>query len=151
MKSTAKKTIKKTAKKTTAVKKTIKKKKDITEIVVDFKSACKVLKRKPLLPDVSKLPEKQQKSVIAYIVLITIIEAMNEGWVADFTDSNQDKYFAYFFVKKEGAGFGFSDTSYRYAGTGTGTSTASRLCLNTSTKALLMAVRFKQYYIDYLL
>lgn len=149
MKSTSKKTSKKTAKKTTAVKKIIKNKKDITEIVVDFESACKVLKRKPLLPDVSMLPEKQQKSVIAYIVLITIIEAMNEGWVADFTDSNQYKYYAYFYVKKEGAGFGFSLTGCFY--TTTYARTASRLCLNTSTKALLMAERFKQYYIDYLL
>jgi hypothetical protein len=43
--------------------------------------------------DINLIPsEKHAKSVLAYCQLLTIVEALNEGWKADWEDSNQQKY-----------------------------------------------------------
>ncbi len=124
--------------------------KDITEIVVDYKSACKVLKRKPVLPDLSIFPKKHQKATIAFIILTTIIEAWNEGWIPDFTNSNEYKYFVWNYVKKDKShvsGFGFSSTAYDYANAATGV--GSRLCFKSSDLAIKAAKKFEELYKDY--
>jgi hypothetical protein len=138
----------KAVKKATPVKKQTTK--DITETVVDYKTACKHLKRKAVLPDFSMLPLKHQKSVIAYIILITIYEAWNEGWEPDFTNGQWDKYYVWIGVKKDPkhpSGFGLSsayyDNAYSVAVVG------SRLYLKNSTLALRVGEKFPELLKDF--
>jgi hypothetical protein len=80
-----------------------------------FAEACKVLKRDPKkLPVVTGLPTKHRKSIVAYFKLVTIAEALNEGWTPDWSNHNEYKYWPYFKVNadaknKAGAGLSFSD------------------------------------------
>ncbi len=124
--------------------------KDITEIVVDYQTACKHLKRKAVLPDVSMLPEKHQKAIIAFIILITIIEAWNEGWEPDFTNGLWDKYYVWLDVKKDDkhpSGFGLSTTDCDNSGTHT--AVGSRLYLKSSRLALRVGEKFPELLKDY--
>lgn len=122
-------------------------------MVTTFSQACKATGHDPKkLPDVSMLPKKHQKSIIAFFKLIIVIEALNEGWTPDWNDSSQWKYYAWFRVKaseKKPSGVGFSYSDYGYSFTGTFVS--SRLCLKSASLALHAGKHFEQLYIDYLL
>lgn len=104
------------------------------------------------LPRVSSLPEKHQKAIIAHYILIIVTEALNDGWVPDWNNQNQYKYFPWFEVKaskSKPAGFGFSLTFYGRSGTDT--SLGSRLCFKSSELALYAAEQFKDLYEEYFL
>lgn len=93
-------------------------------------SKLTVMDRVKLLPDVAKelnidfdaihagimqlpMPEKDKLNMIADYNWEKIIEALNEGWLADYADYNQDKYWPYAVAKKDESdpsGFGFSYT-----------------------------------------
>jgi len=45
---------------------------------------------------------KQQKSTNAFVKLQYIIKALNEGWIPDFTNSGQYKYYPWFEKKAHG-------------------------------------------------
>lgn len=63
---------------------------------------CKITKRDPKkLPDVSMYDKKHQKHAIADFKLTLIIEYCNEGWIPDYTNYNEYKYFPYFEVKAD--------------------------------------------------
>ena len=117
-----------------------------------FNDACKALKLKPTLPDVSALPKKHQKALLAHYQLIIIAEALNEGWQPDWNNHSEYKYYPWFEVKanaKNPSGFGFSDTRYVYWRTST--SVDSRLCFKSSELALYAGKQFKELYKDYFL
>lgn len=95
-----------------------------------FEKACKALKLDPKksLPQVSGLPEKHQKSVLAFSMLTTIIEYVNGTWKADYNRGNS-KHWTWHWVKadaKRPGGFGFSGADTYYAATYT--NLGSRLC-----------------------
>lgn len=81
----------------------------------------------------------------AYILLKMICKIFNEGWMPDWNNSNQYKYWPYF---KMGAGFGFSHTDYYYAYTNA--HTASRLCLKDEKTAIHVGKLFIKVYENYL-
>ncbi len=83
----------------------------------------------------------------AYVLLKMICKIFNEGWIADWNNSNQYKYYPYF---KMGAGFGFSSTYFFYANTLTFTVTASRLCLKDEKTAIHVGKLFVKVYETYL-
>jgi len=113
-----------------------------------FEDACKKLGIDPSkLPDVSGLLEEFAKPIIAHYKLIIIYKAINNGWVPDWNNSDQHKYYPWFWVLS--SGFGFSDSDFRYGRTAT--CVGSRLCTNTSEKAKYMASQFEAEYRDYLL
>ena len=125
--------------------------KDITEIVTDYPSACKVLGIKPKLPDLSMLPAKHRKHFFADIILTTIIEAWNQGWVADLTNPDQKKYFVFYCTKKDAkhpSGLGFSVKYYYY--TITAPFVGVRHFFKNSTLALKATEILGKYYQDYL-
>ena len=72
--------------------------KDIKGMVRSFADACDVLDISKTLPDFSGLPKPKQKIYLSLYKLEIIIEALNEGWKPDFNDSNQNKYYNYFYV-----------------------------------------------------
>ena len=111
--------------------------------IKSFEDACEVLEINP--NDVfSKIDTKDE---IAYKKLKIIIKAINNGWTPDWANSNQYKYYTWFYVLSSGSGF--SDT---FCGcTNAATHVGSRLCVDSKDKALYIAEQFKDLYEDYLL
>lgn len=118
-----------------------------------YEAACKALKHNPNdLPVVSMLPEKHQKSIIAYAKLIIAAQAFRKGWEPNWNDDNQVKYFPWFEVKADdkntgGTGFSVVICDYWYTGADVG----SRLCFPTSKMAIEFGETFQELYKDYLL
>jgi len=117
-----------------------------------FEDACKVLNIGTELPQVSTLPEKHQKAIVAFYMLTTVIEAVNEGWAPDWSDTDQSKYFAYFGIEADkdtpgGSGFSGSDCSYNFNCSFVG----SRLCLKDRDRVNYVRKQFEKLYKDYFL
>lgn len=118
-----------------------------------FAEACKKLKVKTTtLPDVSMLPEKHQKAIVAFYKLTLIAEVLNEGWQPDWSNNNEYKYQPYFGVKatkKNKGGTGFSGVGYVVWDSVT--SVGSRLCFKNSELAIYAGEQFSSIYKDFLL
>ena len=113
-----------------------------------FEDACAKEGIDPtVLPDLSMIPEEFRKPLLAVYRLMIICKAINNKWVPDWANSSQYKYFPWYWVLS--SGFGFSHSHYGYAGTATAVS--SRLCTDTSEKAMYIANQFEQEYKDYFL
>lgn len=113
-----------------------------------FIQACKELGINPNnLPIVDSLPEKDQKSIIAYYKLTIIIRALNEGWEADFSDHNQRKYWNYLWVDAAGFVCAYTNATASYAAAYIG----SRLCFKDYATAQFAIENFKPLYEEYLL
>ena len=121
---------------------------DITEKIKSYEDACKELGINPKnLPIVDALPEKDQKSIIAYYKLIIITRALNEEWEADFSDHYQDKYWNYLWT--DDAGFIYTRTIY--AATCAAAYVGSRLCFKNRELAEYAITQFRSLYKKYLL
>ena len=138
--------------------------KDVNEVITDFESARKALGGKPNadftvskkilsgnvvhLNDVARLVTdinpKHIKALIALNELFTIAQAWNkeDGFVPDFSDWHQDKWFPWFKYDKDAAGFVYATThdapTYATAYIG------SRLCFKSSARA----AQFGKQFID---
>lgn len=138
--------------------------KEVNEVITDFDSARKVLGGKPNadftvskkilsgnvvhLEDVARLVTDINpmhiEALIALNELFTIAEAWNkaDGFVPDFSDWEQDKWFPWFVYDKDAAGFVFAIASNApsdaYANFG------SRLCFKSSARA----AQFGKQFID---
>ena len=138
--------------------------KDVNEVITDFESARKALGGKPNadftvskkilsgnvvhLNDVARLVTdiipKHIKALIALNELFTIAQAWNkeDGFVPDFSDWQQNKWFPWFKYDKYAAGFVFAHTanspSDAHAHFG------SRLCFKSSARA----AQFGKQFID---
>jgi hypothetical protein len=85
----------------------------ITDRVRSYEDACLVEDFFPLTKNqFSFLPEKDQDSALAHHQITIIARALNEGWVPDWSDSNQYKYYPWFVWG--GSGLGFSFRAYAY-------------------------------------
>ena len=139
---------------------------DINEVITDFESARKALGGKPnadftvakmilsgnvvQLEDVARLVTdinpKHIEALIALNKLFTIAQALNkeDGFVPDFSDWNQDKWFPWFVYNKDAAGFVFASASrtpshaYAYIG--------SLLCFKSSARAAQFGKQFADLY-----
>ena len=114
-----------------------------------FEAACEKLGVAPVLPDVSKLEQKDQRHTQVSHMLKKCIEAKNDGWQHK---RGEWGYFPVFEVVKDerqASGFGLSDSlcgyeaSYSVVG--------SRLTFQTEEKAEEAAVEFAPLYTEYLL
>jgi hypothetical protein len=128
----------------TKTKKTTKKAFDFRTIKT-FEDACKKLGLDPL--SLPALTGEFLKPIIAAYKLMVIYKAVNDGWVPDWGNDNQNKYYPWFWVLSSGFGFSASDFHFGYARTDVG----SRLCTNTSEKARYMAEQFENEYREYFL
>jgi hypothetical protein len=99
------------------------------------------------LPDVSMLPEEFRKPIINAYKLLIIFKAINNGWRPDWSKPSQWKYYPWYRVLS--SGFGFSDSICYYADTHT--TVGSRLCTDTSEKAMYIAEKFQAEYQEYFL
>lgn len=140
--------------------------KDVNEVITDFESARKALGIKPnadfyvvkrkhsekvaLLGNVARLVTdinpKHIEALIALNKLFTIAQAWNkeDGFVPDFSDWNQDKWFPWFKYDKDAAGFVYAYTN----GTPTvaNANISSRLCFKTPERAEQFGKQFAELY-----
>ena len=122
----------------------------ITDRVKTFQDACAELGLKPsdnLIGYVDVASSKDLFSIEAYARLIIIIRALNEGWVPDWTDSNQTKYYPWFDMRAAPSGSGLSFNVYVNAYTDSGV--GSRLCLKSAELAKYVATQFNNEFKDF--
>lgn len=125
--------------------------KKITDRVKTFEDACEVLgldhsKHKITVP-AGILPD-DLIAIIAFMELTIIARALNEGWIPDWNNYNQPKWYPYFSMSP-GFGFGFSRASYD--STFTNTDTCSRLCFKTRKLAEYAGETFLDLYREYMI
>lgn len=77
--------------------------------------------------------------------MMIIAAALNEGWVPDFSNSNQYKYYPWFGYK---AGFGFSHSAC--VGSHSITLLGSRLCFKSKDLAEYAGKQFQDIYNEFL-
>jgi hypothetical protein len=101
-------------------------KESIKNMVQSYEDACKVLGIQPITDFGDSTPDE-----VAYKKLKTVINALNEGWEADYNDGNQRKWIPWFYVSPSGFAFGDAYCGYSspYAGG------AARLCLKSEELA----------------
>ena len=140
--------------------------KEVNEVITDFESARKALGGKPnadftvskkilsgnvvQLNDVARLVTDINpmhiEALIALNELFTIAQAWNkeDGFVPDFSDWNQDKWFPWFKYDKDAAGFVYAYTN----GTPTvaNANVGSRLCFKTPERAEQFGKQFAELY-----
>lgn len=113
-----------------------------------FEDACKANRITTMLPDLSLLMDEDlKKPIVAAYKLMVIYKAINNGWVPDWSDDDQYKWFPWFGVLSSGSGFSDSISYYYYTNTYVG----SRLCTDSSEKARYIAEQFEAEYVDYFL
>lgn len=130
--------------------------KDVNETVTDFNSARKALGLKPNVAYIPKsgdvkrlvidINPKHIEALIAINKLFTIAEAWNkeDGFVPDFSDWEQDKWFPWFVYDKDAAVFVFSATNYAPAHALA--LIGSRLCFKSSARAAQFGKQFADLY-----
>lgn len=140
--------------------------KDVNEVITSFDSSRKALDIKPNvnfyvvkrkysekvanLEDVARLVTdinpKHIKALIALNELFTIAEAWNkeDGFVPDFSNRNQWKYFPWFTYNNDAAGFVCESTAY--TATDASAYIGSRLCFKTSKRAEQFGKQFEDLY-----
>lgn len=122
--------------------------------IKSFQDACKALGITEALPDVSLLPAKHQKAIVANYQLSIIAEAVNRGedgksWHPDWNNYNEYKYYPWFDMETYGdapAGSGFAFYDYDYDNTYSGV--GSRLCFRSGEVAEYVGKQFLSIYRD---
>ena len=140
--------------------------KEVNEVITDFESARKALGGKPntdftvskkilsgnvvQLNDVARLVTDINpmhiEALIALNELFTIAQAWNkeDGFVPDFSDWNQDKWFPWFKYDMDAAGFVSAYASNAPAGATA--CVGSRLCFKSSARAAQFGKQFAHIY-----
>ena len=85
-----------------------------------------------------------RKHFIALYKMEVITEALNEGWKADWDNSDENKYYPYFTMSPSSFAFGGSHYVCAYAAAGSG----SRLCYKTRELAEYSAKQFIDIWKD---
>ena len=117
--------------------------------IKSFEDACKKEGIDPTaLPDISMIPEEFRKAIISCYKLFIIFKAINNGWIPDWNNYDQYKYYPWFKILSSGSGFVFSYSYYGYHFTFT--CVGSRLCFKTKELAQYAGTQFIEIYRDYL-
>lgn len=122
--------------------------KDITEEVKSYEDACRVLGYNVNEDSVLRR-DGFRPHEIARRKLEIITEALNEGWVPDWNNTNEYKYYPWFYIKPHGgadktAGLACADTFN--AASATTAFFGSRLCYKTRNLAAYAGKQFKELY-----
>lgn len=118
---------------------------------MDFTVAQKVVSRNAVrLEDVTRLVQSLNPSHIEALIalneLFTIAQAWNkaDGFVPDFSDWSQYKWYPWFKYDKDAAGFVFAATGYTPSHAHA--TFGSRLCFKSSTRAAQFGKQFTHLY-----
>lgn len=117
---------------------------DVVDRLKDYESACKVLNRQPLsINDFSFLGKEQARRQFARHKIVTGIEAINDGWIADFENEYQYKYYNWLYNRKNGFSFDCG-SSFDFCSAG------SDLYIESREKAEFIQKIFKDDYIVFM-
>ncbi|MDI5894377.1 hypothetical protein [Flavobacterium algoritolerans] len=84
---------------------------------------------------------------VAYKMIKEIVKAFNEGWVPDWTNSNEGKYYPWFKMgSPSGGSVSYGDCDRWY----TGSCVGSRLCFKSADLAKHAGQLFESIYKDFL-
>lgn len=110
--------------------------------ITSFEIACEKMGISTNLPDVSSWPASLRRSMIALYKLTVIRDAIVGAWKADWDNSNQKKWFCWFWMNK--AGFRLYGVYYGYDVTAT--TSGARLCYETEEQARFAGTTFLSLY-----
>jgi len=113
--------------------------------IKSFENACKKENVDPeKLPDVSMIPEIDRKALISTYKLFVIFRAINNGWIANFKNWDQVKYYPWLSVQSSSSRFDYAHSDFDF--TITHSPVGLRLCTNSSEKAIYIAKTFSEEY-----
>lgn len=121
---------------------------EITDRVKTYEDACKVLGVEPINEQNAKA-QGFRSDEIARRKLETIAAALNEGWKPDWNNTDQYKYYPYFYIQENAKGKGSAGLSYAYTDSAATNATAyfgSRLCFYASRLARYASNQFTDLY-----
>lgn len=120
---------------------------EITDRVKTYEDACKVLGVEPINEQNAKA-QGFRSDEIARRKLETIAAALNEGWKPDWNNTDQYKYYPYFYIQEnaKGAPAGLSYALTYHAASDTSASFGSRLCFYASRLARYAGNQFTDLY-----
>lgn len=121
---------------------------EITDRVKTYEDACKVLGVEPINEQNAKA-QGFRSDEIARRKLETIAAALNEGWKPDWNNTDQYKYYPYFYIQENAKGKGSAGLSFAStAGTASATyaNVGSRLCFYASRLARYAGNQFTDLY-----
>lgn len=121
---------------------------EITDRVKTYEDACKVLGVEPINEQNAKA-QGFRSDEIARRKLETIAAALNEGWKPDWNNTDQYKYYPYFYIQENAKGKGSAGLSYAHANNAATSATAtigSRLCFYASRLARYASNQFTDLY-----
>lgn len=121
---------------------------EITDRVKTYEDACKVLGVEPINEQNAKA-QGFRSDEIARRKLETIAAALNEGWKPDWNNTDQYKYYPYFYIQENAKGKGSAGLSYAAtldAATHTSALIGSRLCFYASRLARYASNQFTDLY-----
>lgn len=111
----------------------------ITERIKTFADACEF----PGIDPVDVYDSSEDSDVIAYKKLKVVVRALNEGWEPNWNDSNQRKWYPWWYMNQPG--FRLYGVFYGYTYSRVG----SRLVFKTEELAKHAAEYFSGLYSDY--
>lgn len=120
---------------------------EITDRVKTYEDACKVLGVEPINEQNAKA-QGFRSDEIARRKLETIAAALNEGWKPDWNNTDQYKYYPYFYIQENanGASAGLSYAYTSNAATSANANIGSRLCFYASRLARYAGNQFTDLY-----
>lgn len=121
--------------------------KNVNEVITDYASAVKAIKKKTYFHNNRIACNfKHTDALSALNKLFTIAQAWNkeDGFVPDFSNWEQDKWFPWFKYSKDAAEFVCADTIN--AATAASAHLGSRLCFKTSERAAQFGKQFEVLY-----
>lgn len=126
---------------------------EITERIKSYADACNILGIEPMNEQNMKA-QGFRLDEIARRKLETITEALNEGWKPDWNNTDQYKYYPYFYIKedaKEKGYAGLSSANAYNAAPNTAAYVGSRLCFHDSATARYAGNTFTELYEQFLI
>lgn len=121
---------------------------EITDRVKTYEDACKVLGVEPINEQNAKA-QGFRSDEIARRKLETIAAALNEGWKPDWNNTDQYKYYPYFYIQENAKGkgsAGLSCATTYYAAAHSHAHLGSRLCFYASRLARYASNQFTDLY-----
>ena len=125
---------------------------EVAPRVKSYEEACERVGVEPLTEERIKALELRPDEV-ARKKLEVITAALNEGWSPDWNNTNEYKYYPYFYIepRKHGASAGLSYAGTNYAASATSAYLGSRLCFHEPDAARYAGRTFTELYEQLLL
>lgn len=126
---------------------------EITDRVKSYTDACNVLGIEPMNEQDMK-EQGYRPDEIARRKLETITEALNEGWKPDWNNTNEYKYYPYFYIEENAKAQGAAGLSFAITDNAASTTAAhvgSRLCFHDRETARYAGRTFTELYEQFLI